>query len=429
MGVEVLTQSAVRSTRFPAGRSRMAWLRGAAILAAAVLLGAAGLPDGSSIDPSVDRFPAQILRSEVAGGRQSFIVALGNTAFSSPLLYGEAARQAGLSCNSCHVNGHANPDFHIPGHSARKGGLDPTGSLFNPAAEDGVENHVDIPSLRGIRYLAPYGRDGRIASLREFARHVIVNEFAGPEPAPVILDALVAYMNEFEFIPNSRITGEGRLAPGATAAEARGEAAFATACAACHVPGTALTDGRAHDVGTEGRFRTPTLMNVADSAPYGHDGRWPDLAAAVAGHVPALPADQRADILAFLAAAGATEDATQPATFRLEMGELATYVGLLDQTLVRGDAALTRFVVDTVNAEMRRVERCFPEGDTRRLAARPDRHKLVPLDYAALRGGLDRVAALAEAGDRGAAVAALDAYHDLAEKMVANYPRPGRERR
>ncbi|WP_431267790.1 hypothetical protein [Dankookia sp. P2] len=73
-------------------------LKRAAVCAATVLLGAAALPDGSSIDPSVDRFPAQILRSEVAGGKQSFIVALGNTAFSSPLLYGEAARQAGLSC-------------------------------------------------------------------------------------------------------------------------------------------------------------------------------------------------------------------------------------------------------------------------------------------------------------------------------------------
>ena len=60
---------------------------------------------------------------------------------------------------------------------------------------------------------------------------------------------------------------------------------------------------------------------------------------------------------------------------------------------------------------------------------RSTRHKLVPLDYAALRGGLDRVAVLAEAGDRGAAEAALDAYHDLAEKMVANYPRPAKQRR
>jgi hypothetical protein len=258
---------------------------------------------------------------------------------------------------------------------------------------------------------------------------VIVNEFAGAEPAPIILDALVAYMNEFEFIPNARITGDGRLAEGASAQEKRGEAAFAAACATCHVPGTAFTDSRAHDVGTEGRFRTPTLMNVVDSAPYGHDGRWPDLASAVAGHNPGLSEAQRADILAFLQAAGAAEDAVQPATFRLEMGELAAYVGLLDETLKRGDAVLTRFVVDTVNAEMRRVERGFPEGDAQRLASRPDRHKHLPLDYAALRGGLDRVAVLAEAGNRAAAVAALDAYHDMAEKMVANYPRPGKERR
>ena len=151
---------------------------------------------------------------------------------------------------------------------------------------------------------------------------------------------------------------------------------------------------------------------MTDSAPYGHDGRWPDLGAAIAGHVPALPAAQRADILAFLQAAGGAEDAVRPATFRLEMGELAAYVGLLDETLRRGDAGLTRFVVDTVNIEMRRVQRAFPEGDAVRLAGRPDRHKQLPLDYDALRGGLDRVASLAEAGDRGAAQAALEAYHE-----------------
>jgi hypothetical protein len=39
------------------------------------------------------------------------------------------------------------------------------------------------------------------------------------------------------------------------------------------------------------------------------------------------------------------------------------------------------------------------------------------------------VAVLAEAGGRAEAEAALDAYHDLAEKMVANYPRPAKRRR
>ncbi|HYZ33435.1 MAG TPA: cytochrome c peroxidase, partial [Crenalkalicoccus sp.] len=346
---------------------------------------------------------------------------------------------AGLSCNSCHVNGHDNPDFFIPGHSARPGGLDPTGGLFNPAAEDGAENHLDIPSLRGIRFLGPYGRDGRIASLREFARHVIMDEFAGPEPAPLLLDALTAYMEAFEFLPNPRLGPLGRLADGASAAGRRGEALFrerrgtaGLSCADCHRPDAAFTDGRAHDIGSGGRFRTPTLLDAADSAPYGHDGRWPDFGAALDGHEPALGlglnAAERADLLAFVQDAAFAEDAETPATFRAEMAELATYVGVLDGTLRRRDARLTRFVVETVLAELGRVQRAFPEGDAPRFAARPDRHKEVPLDYAALRGGLQRVAALAEAGDMPGASAALDAYHDLAERMVANYPRPGRSR-
>jgi cytochrome c peroxidase len=401
-------------------------LKRAALVLPMLLCGAATeLPPGSSIDPPADLFPEQRLKSEMAGGRQSFLVALGNTAFSSPLLFGEPARSAGLSCNSCHVNGHNNPAFHVPGHSARPGGLDPAGPLFNPAADDGVFAHVDIPSLRGIRHLAPYGRDGRIASLREFARHVIVVEFAGPEPAPALLDALVAYMNEFEFLPNPRLAADGRLAESASPVERAGEAAFATACAACHVPGTAFTDGRAHDVGTGGRFRTPTLLNIVESAPYGHDGAWPDLAAAMDGHA-RPPAGTRAALLAYLKAIGDVEEPARPASFRQEMGELATYVGLLDETLQRQDPATTRFVVDTVKAEMLRVQRAFPAGDAAQAAVRPDRKKRLPLDYAALAAGLEHVATLAETGEAAPAQRALDAYHALAEQMVANYPRASR---
>jgi S1-C subfamily serine protease len=88
---------------------------------------------------------------------------------------------------------------------------------------------------------------------------------------------------------------------------------------------------------------------------------------------------------------------------------------------------MVRQVVAQIQANGR-VERGFPQGDAVRLAGRPDRTKQRPLDYAALRGGLERVALLAEAGDRPAAEAALDAYHDLAERMVANYPRPARRR-
>ena len=68
-----------------------------------------------------------------------------------------------------------------------------------------------IPSLRGARYLAPYGHDGRIASLRDFVHNVIVNEFAGPEPSPAILDAIVAYIQDIDFLPNPSLGPGGRL--------------------------------------------------------------------------------------------------------------------------------------------------------------------------------------------------------------------------
>ena len=55
---------------------------------------------------------------------------------------------------------------------------------------------------------------------------MIVNEFAGPEPTPFMLDALVAYMQEFDFLPNSRRPATGRLTDKAGEAAHRGEAIF-----------------------------------------------------------------------------------------------------------------------------------------------------------------------------------------------------------
>ena len=397
---------------------------------------AQGLPPGSVVDPPADSFPAQRLAVEQAGGRQTFLVALGNTAFSSPLLYGAPARAAGLSCNSCHANGHVNRAFFIPGLSTRPAGLDPTNAHFNPITDDGIRNHTDIPSLRGVRFLAPYGRDGRIASLREFARHVIVTEFGGPEPAPLMLDALVAYMNEFEFLPNPRITPEGRLAAGATDAERRGEALFresrgraGLACADCHRPETAFADGRAHELAGIGRFRTPTLLNANSSAPYGHDGRWPGYAEAVAAMDdalgPGLSAAARADIVAYLDAVGDAEDAEEPPGFQREMAEVAIYVDVLETAIARGDPALVRFVADTVRAELRRVSRDHPTGDAAHQQARPDRRRRM-LDWTQLDREMDAVALAAEARDAPAARAALETYYATAEAMVANYPRATR---
>src|SRR6202011_2307344 len=108
----------------------------------------------------------------------------------------------------------------------RPGNFITTGGLFNFRANNRLLDPVTIPSLRGARYLAPYGHDGRMASLRDFIRNVIVNEFAGPEPSPAILDALVAYIHDIDFLPNPALGAGGRLTGQVSDAERRGEALF-----------------------------------------------------------------------------------------------------------------------------------------------------------------------------------------------------------
>src|SRR5262249_5803304 len=159
--------------------------------------------------------------------RKSYLGNLGDAAFSSPTILGGAAKQAGISCSTCHVNGASNPKFYIPRLSTRPGNFITTGALFNSRANNRLLDPVTIPSLRGARYLAPYGHDGRMASLRDFIHNVIVNEFAGPEPSPAILDAMVVYIQDIDFLPNPRLGPSGRLRVQASDPERRGEALFA----------------------------------------------------------------------------------------------------------------------------------------------------------------------------------------------------------
>lgn len=392
-----------------------------------------GLPIGTNLGLDQRERPRQVLRAEATGGRQSYMVALGNTAFSSPLLFGAKAREAGLSCDTCHRQGDINPRFFIPGVSQRHGGLDPTTATFNPVQDDGVANHIDIPSLRGIRFLGPYGRDGRIGSLREFARHVIVNEFAGPEPAPRVLDALVAYMDEFEFLPNPKLGPLGSLV-GNEAAAKRGEAAFnqprdglgGRSCASCHVPDALFTDRRAHDVGSGGAFRTPTLLNAKFTAPYFHDGRYESFAAVV-DHFDrtyglALSAGDKSDLVAYLEAVGDGDDPYEPVTRQSEMSEVASYVAVLDRAIDLKDLAAVSLVVDTVNFELARLARRFDNyNPTTGRTRRPDRPDVAALARQ-LTTDMSAVGALAREGQSEKAKAALDTYREHARLLVSAYP-------
>jgi cytochrome c peroxidase len=370
------------------GKSRPAnWRPGVALTAAVVLLLAlpqdatsfpidgdqAVLPAGSELNEDAVYVPHEVLHSEYLGHSTSYEVALGDLAFNSPKILGDVARRAGVSCATCHVNGASNAKLFVPGLSTRPGTFDTTGSLFNPKADNYVFDPVRIPSLRGARYLAPYGHDGRTASLRDFVRNVIVGEFAGPEPSPALLDAIVAYVQEIDFLPNLKLGARGRLNDTVNEAERRGEALFAKpfrrdpnlSCAGCHPPAGGFVDHLQHDVGSDGLHKTPTLLNANFNAPYFHDGRY-DSFDQVVDHFDGvyelgLSAQDRGDLVAYLRAVG---DARQPFDsdgVAARFTDIRSFSRVLTQAIAARDRDAIGLAVDTLGGEFRDLAERLPD--------------------------------------------------------------------
>lgn len=389
------------------------------------------LPQGSDLNEEALDQPRELFHSEALGGRKSYLVNLGDLAFSAPTLLGGLARRAGMSCSTCHRNGVSNPKLYISGLSSRPGNFDTTGALFNPAADNGVLDPVTIPSLRGARYLAPYGHDGRMASLRDFVHNVIVNEFAGPEPSPAILDAMVAYIQDVDFLPNPRLATGGRLAPAASAAERRGEALFvkpfphdpALSCAACHVPSAAFVDHRQHDVGSGGLFKTPTLLNADFNAPYFHDGRYGDYGKVVAHfdrfYALGLSAEDRRDLVAYLDAVG---DGQQPYIrdgLAADLKEIADFSSVLDTAIPAHDAPIITLAVETVGGELRDMTENFPDRKDTTVDGGVEERGFARAALKELVLGLRRVEMAAAARDFDAAAAAYRDYGERAAGLPA----------
>lgn len=355
------------------------------------------LPAGTELNDEALEQPTEIFHSDEVGGKHSYLVNLGDMAFSSPLIFGGLARQAGISCNTCHQSGAGNAKLFFPGLSTHPGNFDTSSALFQPKADNGVLDPVTPPSLRGARYLYPYGHDGRLASLRDFVRNVIVNEFAGAEPSPAILDGLIAYIQDIDFLPNKRIDSDGHLALGASDAEKRGEAIFnkpfpgnaSMSCAACHNPSAAFVDHVQHDIGSGGFFKTPTLRNANFNAPYFHDGRFETYEQVVNyfdhAYRLGLTKDDHADLIAYLTAIG---DGDQPITkdsVALELDEATRFTSVLEVAIAQHDKPIIELTTDTVGIELRELAEFFPEhkdtsvtgGDAERSAARDAARGLV----------------------------------------------------
>lgn len=323
---------------------------------------------------------------------------LGDFLFHSPSTLGPRAQKLGISCNTCHPNGAAEPRFVLPGEKpAHPGSVDVSTGFFRPEAENGREDPVNIPSLRGLRFTAPYGHDGRAASLHDFTQSVVVNEFAGAQLPWSELSALVHYLQDFDFLPNARLDAQSRVTVAAGEAARRGEALFGKpnkgfggqSCATCHVPSSFFRDGKAHrlEIGAgaaphtfEDGFETPTLLGAMESAPYFHDGRFATLGEVVAWfdttYKLALSRDERADLTAYLEAVGSADAPLDRRLLPQRLDATFVYLELLAAGSVKDDrrvwAAVISLCLETLDGAPRRP--ALEERLSR------DRRRLVDLD-------------------------------------------------
>jgi cytochrome c peroxidase len=190
---------------------------------------------------------------------------------------------AGVSCLSCHVNGHTNAAFQLAPdtrpHQARL--------------------RVDTPSMRGNYNLIQLSSKRSIRSLDHFAE---VEEYFEGDPGMMqaigprgVQRQVTNRMGDFnaiiDFTPAPKLGPLMRLVPAkATPAELRGEELFhgKAQCHRCHY-GPAFTDDYLHDLQVErfyvgrpeGPIKTFPLRGIKDSPPYLHDGRCLTLADAV----------------------------------------------------------------------------------------------------------------------------------------------------
>jgi len=358
----------------------------------------------ATLPPGSDRFdqdplPLLVLNFEEQGIDEADLplIAYGDMLFDSAEIFGGPARDLGIACSTCHNRSDINQRFFIPGASHQPGAVDVDGAFFNPIFNDRRDDPIDIPSLRGLRFTGPYGRDGRFGSIRNFTRNVIVNEFAGEEPTPFMLDALVAYMTEFDFLPNSMITGDGLLTESAPDAAHRGEEIFNRSfagmgnqsCASCHTPSGNFLDRKSHDIGSveaayegslAGAMDTPTLLGTVYTAPYFHDGSLPTLASVVEWFNDTkdlgLTDAERLDLTAYLETVGAADEPYETfdaanTPFRLAFAELTTFASTLDTLLPKRDTQHILLLTDTVAADL-----AADASTMENLSARPEIYEL-----------------------------------------------------
>lgn len=195
-----------RTDLLPAVR---AWLAPAGLVACLTLIvtGSAApvlaLDDLNWLSPRADRAaaltraPAECV-SAPADPDRAFLVSLGRVAFRSPALLGGLAARSGMSCDTCHRNGHGNPAFFIAGISGAAGTADVTSAIFSQTRGDDTVNPVPIPDLTDIGAKSTFGTMRPAHDLPGFVHSVMADEFQGKEPPAAVGEGLVAYVGEMK---------------------------------------------------------------------------------------------------------------------------------------------------------------------------------------------------------------------------------------
>ncbi|MGH6786300.1 MAG: hypothetical protein ACREBO_05675 [Novosphingobium sp.] len=116
-------------------------------------------------------------------------VAYGRALFHAPQLLGGQAARAGISCASCHAGGRRSAAFFLDGVSGAPGSADVSASFFSLARANHTFDPKPIPDL-ALPGKVPRTGD----ALKAFTHGLIVEEFAGREPAPHELAAVAGYV-------------------------------------------------------------------------------------------------------------------------------------------------------------------------------------------------------------------------------------------
>jgi hypothetical protein len=184
-------------------------------------------------------------------------------------------------------------------------------------------------------------------------------------------------------------------------------------CAGCHPPDSHFSDGQQHQVGTDGAYVTPALLNSAVTAPYFARGSAADLGAVVA-HFDRfygldLSASERGDLTAYLLAIGAAEAPFEAKDFAFDMRELRVFANTLPVSIAGRDADAVALTVNTVAAELREIRERWPDTEQRAVRA-------------LLAGWVLDLRRIALAAADGRWGAASDAYRDWQQRIDAEQP-------